>query len=188
MHQREQEKLKEAFDFSAAELELNKGRELSDAQKARLESHLELRGCGRRAALITFALSAAIIFMIPLIFSGQPAIEQARPYIWWVAALFLLIVALSALVEYFSGRDMTTGKISVMEGTVHTDSKEIGTRNNKVGTAYYLMVDNRQFQLTTPQQTEALTGGADYRFYYIPNGRIPIILSVEWLRDPIDPI
>ena len=48
--------LEEAFAFTAADLELNRQGKLSADQEARLESYREMRGCGRRAALIVFGL------------------------------------------------------------------------------------------------------------------------------------
>lgn len=176
--------LQEAFDFSVEELELNRAGDLSAAQQKRLESHLEVRGCGRRAALIAFGAIAAGMFVIPLLFSNESGISQARLFIWGVAGLILLLVIVFGLIEIFSGRDMSSGSIKVMEGVVHTKAKDIGARGSRLGTAYMLTIANREFQLMTAEQMDSFTGGYPYRFYYIPNGRVPIIFAVE----PLEPL
>lgn len=174
--------LQEAFNFSADELELNRDDQLSPSQEKRLESHRSVRGCGRRAALIGLGATAVVFFLFPLLLANEPGIEQARPYIWGVAGLFLALLLVFGVLDYFAGQDLTQGKISVLEGAVYTKFEEIGTRRSKVGTAYYLTVGLKQYQLATEAQMEALNTGEIYRFFYVPNGRVPIILSVEPLE------
>jgi len=171
--------LQEAFNFSAEELELNSAGQLSPSQEERLESHRSVRGCGRRAALIGFGTASAILFLLPFLFANEPGIDQARPYIWGVAGLFLALVLGFGVLDFFAGQDLTQGKISVLEGAVYTKFEEIGTRKSIIGTAYYLTVGLKQYQLASEAQMEALNTGEIYRFFYVPNGRVPIILSVE---------
>ncbi len=171
--------LEDAFSFTAAELELNRSGKLSADQEARLEQFREMRGCGRRAAVIAFGLTAAGMFAVPLVLANEPGMGQARPYIWGVAGFIVAIMLIFSLVELFAGQKMAKGEISTMQGVVETWSKEIGARSSKVGTAYFMNVDFKKYQLTTEAQMEALEDDQSYRFYYIENGRVPIIFSVE---------
>ena len=174
--------LEQAFLFTAEELELNRSGKLSPDQEDRLEQYREVRGCGRPAALIFFSLTALAMFAFPWLLANEPGIDQARPYIWGVAGFFLVIVLIFGIVDLFTGQNLTKGKLSIMEGVVETWSKEIGARSSKVGTAYFLRVNFKEFQLSSEQQMEALHDDESYRFYYVENGRVPIIFSVEPLK------
>ena len=173
--------LEDAFTFTAEELELNRSGQLSEAQEARLDGYREMRGCGRRAALIAFGLTALILFIVPFLLANRPGMADARGYIWGVAVLFIVIVVIFAVMDSYTGQDLTQGKLSVMEGEVKTWSKEIGAKSSSVGTTYYLMVGLKQFQLSSEEQMNALHNEESYRFFYIENGRLPIIFSVERL-------
>lgn len=174
--------LEDAFSFTAEELALNRDGQLSAPQEDRLQQHREVRGCGRRAAAIGFGLTAFGLILVPVIFANEPGMEQARPTIWGVAAFVIFIALLFSFLDIFAGRNLTDGTLSTMEGAVETWSKEIGARSSKIGTAYYLRVGPKQFQLTTKAQFDALNDYETYRFYYVANGRVPIIMSVE----PVD--
>ncbi|MFT5193026.1 MAG: hypothetical protein ACI9EW_000168 [Cellvibrionaceae bacterium] len=171
--------LEQAFTFTAGELELNRSGQLSPVQEERLESYREVRGCGRRAALIAFGLTSLGIVILQLFLANESGIDEARPYIWGVAGFFLVIALIFGIVDFFTGQNLTQGKVSVMEGVVETWSKEIGARSSKIGTAYFLRVDYKEFQLSTEPQMEALQDDHAYRFFYVENGRVPIIFSVE---------
>ena len=173
--------LEDAFTFTAEELELNRSGQLSEAQEVRLDGYREMRGCGRRAALIAFGLTALILFVVPFLLANRPGMADARGYIWGVAVLFIVIVVIFAVMDSYTGQDLTQGKLSVMEGEVKTWSKEIGAKSSSVGTTYYLMVGLKQFQLSSEEQMNALHNEESYRFFYIENGRLPIIFSVERL-------
>lgn len=174
--------LEQAFSFTSEELELNRSGILSTAQEDRLESYREVRGCGRRVALIAFGFTALAMFVLPLFLANEPGMAEARLYIWGVAGFFLALVVIFGIIDFFTGQNLTHGKLSTMEGVVETWSKEISTQSSKIGDAYFLRVNNRQFQLATEQQMDALQDDKSYRFFYVENGRVPIIFSVE----PID--
>ena len=174
--------LEDAFAFTVEELELNRSGKISEAQEARLEGYREMRGCGRRAALIAFGLTSLILFAFPFLFANRPGMADARGFIWGVAVLFLVIIIIFAVMDSYSGQSLTKGEISMMEGEVKTWSKEIGAKSSSVGTTYYLMVGHKQFQLSSEEQMNALHNEESYRFFYVENGRLPIIFSVERLN------
>lgn len=173
--------LEQAFSFSAEELELNRSGEFSSVQEDRLKQFREVRGCGRKAALIAFSVSALALFIVPIIFARESGMAQARPYIWSVAGFFLAIILIFGILDIFAGQNLTQGKMSTVEGGVETWKQEIGAKSSKVGTTYFMRIGHKKFQLMTEEQMNALEDDKDYRFYYVENGRVPIILSVEEL-------
>lgn len=175
--------LEDAFVFTAEELELNRSGKLSEDQEARLEGYREMRGCGRRAALIAFGLTSLVMFVLPFLFANRPGMVDARSYIWSVAGFFLVLIIIFAVVDSYTGQNLSQGKISMMEGEVKTWSKEIGAKSSSVGTTYFLMVGGKQFQLSSAEQMNALHNEESYRFFYVDNGRLPIILSVERVKN-----
>ena len=172
--------LEQAFEFTPDELALNRAGRLSPAQKAKLAQYRQMRGCGRRAALIAFSLTAVGLAVMPFLVEG-PGMEQARPFIWGPAALFFVIALLALLLDYLSGRDLAQGRINVMEGQVKVWSKRVKSHYGNLGAAYYLKVGRKKYQLETANRMQALRDGGPYRFYFVSNGRVPIILSVEAL-------
>ena len=170
--------LEQAFAFSPAELELNRSGRLSQAQGERLVQYQQTRGCGRRAAAVAFGLTA-LAMAAPALLLDVPGIDQARPYLLLVAGLIGLITLLSLVGDYLAGRDLAQGKLSVMEGKVQTWSKEIKASGSSLGTAYYLRISGKKFQLETDEQMQVLENNRTYRFYLVRNGRVPLIFSVE---------
>jgi len=170
--------LEQAFAFSLAELDLNRQGKLSQAQGKRLAEYQKMRGCGRRAAAVAFGVTALGMAALALLFD-VPGIDQARPYLLLVAGVIALISLLSLVGDFLAGRDLAQGKLSVMEGKVQTWAKEIKASGSSLGTAYYIRIGRKKFQLETAQQMQALENNQTYRFYYVRNGRVPIIFSVE---------
>lgn len=170
--------LEQAFAFNPAELDLNRRGQLSTAQTKKLDKYRKMRGCGRRAAAIVFGLMAAGIAAAALLLKA-PGIDQARPYLLVVAGILAIIFLFSLISDFQAGRDLAQGNLSVAEGNVQTWAKEIKSNDGPVGTAYFMRIGRQKFQLETTQQMQVLQNNHSYRFYYVQNGRVPIILSVE---------
>jgi hypothetical protein len=174
--------LEQAFEFMPEELELNRVRQLSPAQEAKLVQYRRARGCGQRMALIVFGATSVGLLALPYVLN-EPSMDQARPFLLGTAVIFFAIFILSMIGSYLSGRDLAQGRIDVIEGQVKTWSKNIKSQYGNLGTAYYLKIGRKKFQLETAQRMQALNNGRRYRFYVVPNGRVPIILSVESLDE-----
>ena len=173
--------LQQAFAFTLQELEANRTAQLSPAQVARLEKYRQQRGCGRRMAAIAFGLTALAMAAAAFLLDA-PGIEQARPYLLFVAGIVAVIFILSLVGDYLAGRDLAQSRITVAEGQVQTWSKEVKSPSSHLGTAYYFKIGRNKYQLESAQQMQALQNGRSYRFFFVKNGRVPIILSVEPLE------
>ena len=171
--------LQQAFDFSAEELELNRSGQLSAKQKARVQTILNTRKTGQRLALIGLGLPLGGMSGYLIFLASQPQNAIARPYLLGFAGVLLLTLLILLIRGILSRRKLANGTIKSIEGNVKTWSKNIGENGNRYGTAYYLKVGRRTFQLEVPAQIESLNQGRHYRFFYVPNGAVPIILSVE---------
>ncbi|WP_420632047.1 hypothetical protein [Candidatus Leptofilum sp.] len=171
-------KLNEAFSFNADALAKNRSGILTGVQVKRVQKYQQARGCGQRAAAIAFGLTA-VAFLAAALFLDASGIENARPFLVGFAGGFGGLFLLALARDYLSGRDLAQGKISVMEGKVQTWSKEVKTPDRRLGTAFFFKIGRKTYQLETAQQMATLQQNQTYRFYFVKNGRVPIILSVE---------
>ncbi|WP_420644836.1 hypothetical protein [Candidatus Leptofilum sp.] len=168
----------EAFSFNADVLAKNRSGILTGAQVKRVQQYQQVRGCGQRAAAIALGVTAVAFFAIAMLLDA-PGIETARPFLIGFSGGFGGLFLLALARDYLAGRDLAQGRISVMEGSVQTWSKEIKTPDRRLGTAYFFKIGRKTYQLETAQQMAALQENQPYRIYFVKNGRVPIILSVK---------
>ena len=172
------QKLKQVFDFSAEELELNQSGRLSSKQKERIKKVLIVRKMGQRFALIGLGLPIIGMIGYLIYLAEQSQNADARPYLLGVVGFLLLMLIIFAIRGISSRRLLSKGTIKSAEGRVKLWARKIGERGATYGTAYYLKVGRKKFQLESPDQFGGLQQGGNYRFFYVPNGPVPIILSV----------
>lgn len=171
--------LEQAFDFSAEELELNRSGRLSEKQRQRVKDILVVRKMGQRFALIGLGLPIVGMIGYLIYLAEQSQNAAARPYLLSVAGFLALMAVVFAIRGISARRTLTRGAIKSAEGKVKLWSKEIGRSGTALGTAYYLKVGRKKFQLESPTQFNGLKQKGSYRFFYVPNGPVPIILSVD---------
>ncbi len=169
--------LESAFDFTPDELRCNKSGVLSNRQRSRVQAYAAINRKGRKFAQIAFGLTA-ICFSLPPLFLQGPGFDQAFPFLAGFSAAIWSLFGAVAGVTYLKSRDLAQGKINEIEGSVSLWQKEVQRHSVSLGTAYFIKLGGRTYQLESPEQAKALKTGQSYRFYFVPNGRVPIILSV----------
>ena len=174
--------LQRALGFTDEELEANRNGYLTEEQRGRLAERRKLRGCGTRLAVVAFVVSAALLVGAPLVIGGsggqsaEEAFRQALPYTLPVAGVFLGVGLLFVVVGYARGRDLDTGKVSVVEGAVERSTRFVGGKVRMMG--YYVTIGGVRFQVQKGEY-EAFVEGGRYRVYYVKDPPVGVILSVD---------
>lgn len=178
------DRLAEEFGFTANDLAANRQGYLTPAQKKVIAGTRRAKGCGARAAYIAMGASVAII-VASFVLAGGLDIPLSSDALtaYAVATSFFIGIFLAAIIyDRVRSRDLRTGKISVAEGPAQRRTKEY-----KFGTAFYVKIGRRRFQLPCPKQFDTFDEGTYYRIYYVKNPPIHIILSVETVESRTTP-
>ncbi|KAA3643052.1 MAG: hypothetical protein DWQ07_21280 [Chloroflexi bacterium] len=179
-----QEQLQAAFEFNEEDLSLNRSGTLSTKQKELLEKTRQMRGCGRRAAVIGLGGTTGLyaVLFVYLLLSGTLNSLPAIIGFGAVLALFVVVFLIAMIMDYLRGQDLKTGRITVLEGKA-SQHKEKKVRGNPslMGNfmEYYVRIGSRRLRLETPERLNALRSEATYRLYIVKNLPVDIVLSVE---------
>lgn len=174
------DRLAGAFNFTADDLAANRQGYLTPAQKKVIAGTRRARGCGARAAYIAMGASIAIIVAAFVLTGGLeiPLSSEALPAYAVAISAFIGIFLAAIVYDRVRSRDLRTGKISVAEGPAQRRTKEY-----KFGTAFYVKIGRRRFQLTHPEQFDAFDECIRYRVYYVKNPPVHLIMSLETFGD-----
>ena len=178
------DRLAGAFNFTADDVAANRQGYLTPAQKKVIAETRRARGCGARAVYIAMGASVAIIVVAFVLAGGLRVPRSTGALTAFAVAISVFIgIFLAAMIyDRVRSRDLRTGKISVAEGPAQRRTKEY-----KFGTAFYVKIGRRRFQLPHPKQFDAFDEGTYYRIYYVKNPPVHIILSVETVESRTTP-
>lgn len=187
--------LMQALNFTPQELMMNRSGVMSEAQKARLQAKY---GQQRQAAMKIFAI---VMVLTVVIFAGIVAtnaqlrgsledVFATSPAILAVPAVILVLWMLMIIVSLVrSGRtDYTNRRLMAVEGVPKLKSSDYtystaGAVMSAAGQDTYAYTV-QMGKLTFYVDGEAFNGfvqGRPYRLYYLPNGRVPLLVSAEAL-------
>ena len=174
-------KLKEVFKYSDADLLLNKQEKVSEGQRVTLKSYRQ----GRMISLIAFGV---IFVLLGLIFAGvgisllvspEKSGSIIRPAILFATGVAMLLFAASALNFFIRSRDILTGKVSQKQGAVKLYTRQYRDEYRSLGMGRFVKIDKKEFGLQTAEQYASLEEGADYRIFYIRGYPLDMLLTVE---------
>ncbi len=178
------DKLAGAFGFTEDDLAANRQGYLTPAKKKVIAETRRARGCGARAAYIAMGASVAIIVAAFVLAGGLrvPRSTGALTAFAVATSVFIGIFLAAIIYDRVRSHDLRTGKISVAEGPTQRRTKEY-----KFGTAFYVKIGRRRFQLAYREQFDAFNEGIYYRIYYVKNPPVHIITSIDTLENGVDP-
>jgi hypothetical protein len=169
-------RLEQGFGFDAATLTLNREGRLTDAQAAKVAKTARVVKRSRRTAIWVFGL-ISLAFLAFVVMVDPAEVGPARPMMFGLSAgLGFITLGIWGQTRRHLAK-LTSGRVMTMEGQVRLSRKTVPN----LGTAFCVTLGGRRFQLEDADQFAALVEGESYRFHMIPNGRVPIILSVERL-------
>ncbi|UCE26057.1 MAG: hypothetical protein JSW52_06740 [Candidatus Coatesbacteria bacterium] len=172
-------RLASVFNFTEDDLAANLQGYLTPTQKKVLAETRRARGCGARIAYIIMA-GSVVIFVVAFVLGGglnAPLSTGALTAYAVAISVFIGIFLLSMAYSRVLSRDLRTGKISVAEGPARRRTKEY-----RLGTAFFVKIGRRRFQLAYPEQFAAFDEGTYYRIYYVKNPPLHLILSIETVK------
>ena len=168
-------KLAQAFQFSSADLTINKQGGIAESQQATVEKFRK----GRRISLVAFAVTAGLFFLgligvgISTLFNqGDNAIRYA---IMGALGFVILALAGSSVNFYLRSRELLSGQVSLAEGA----ARPIETAAGEYGIAYFVKIGNKKLQLKSQAEHDAFDEGENYRLYFVKGYPLSVILSAE---------
>jgi hypothetical protein len=178
--------LEKAFDFEESDVLLNRTGHLSENQCERLSQYRRIRRKGGKLAFGAMILTSVfwcVMWLYGIGFKFDPAKQLELTF-----ALFAVLAVIWIIFLFFYGlgkrrSDLTTGKISAVEGFAELQQKKMP---RSLGTAYFLTIGAEKFQLETQARYKALEKSAKYRVFFIKDPPVHIILSIAALKTPED--
>jgi hypothetical protein len=172
--------------FTPDDLVANRTGSLTERQKLEVASRqrIYVRN-GRFVTLIMWLVFVLLIVasqVVPLI-SGNKTMESFNhelPYIGLALLILSGIVGFALLWGVISGRDLTSGKISSVEGKARVRIRRLPGRYRDYPRCE-VKISGRTFLLPDQNQFDAFMDGVDYRVFYVRYRPLHVILSAEVL-------
>lgn len=169
------QRLSQAFQFTSADLSLNKQGKIAESQKANVDKYRR----GRVISLVAFAVMGGL-FLLGLLGVGVSTLFNSgdntiRFAIMGALGVALLLMGGSALNFYTRSRELISGKISQVEGP----AEAMKYTGDEYGTAYHVKIGKKKFPLKSEEEHDAFEEGENYRMYYVKAYPFDVILSIE---------
>jgi len=173
--------LETGFGFTLEELELNRKGLLSEAQLKKVQRQHSIQRFSLMAGMVLFSL----ITVATIVSAILPFTDSSVPisvFLSWLPVV--VVIGIVFMMSYRQYKRLAKGEIQVIEGQVQMDrvpSYDPSGFLHRLPPAFYIQNGWRKYHIAQGHQFKAMKGLV-YRFYIVPNGRMPVILSAEQVK------
>ena len=170
--------IQSAFEFDDATLKKNRSGELSEHQRQKLNIYKRYASMSSRVGMIAFIITIAFIcgsWAMSDPMSRNTFRDEAISFS--IITAFIIAALIYSWITYsIQAKRLNRAEILHVEGMVSKKKKRFRRSSLFI---YYVKVGKVKFRVDTAQKYEALREGGYYRFHYIKQPPMHIILSVE---------